>query len=104
MHYKKVSYEEPLTEGEVPKTYVRIHGEIYECIPDDDDIGPYDPEEHETDRYIIDGKEEFYDYVTICKACECQFIAFDKRYNLTRYYCPHCGKKLVSKEGNNGKT
>lgn len=97
MHYKRVPYEEPLQEGKVPKSYVRIHGDIYECVPDEWDIDPYDEMEHETETYIIKDSEEYYDYVTKCKHCGTVFIAYDED-GLTRNYCPGCGKRLT-KEG-----
>lgn len=48
----------------------------------------------ETATYIIDDKDEYWDYETICKACEGTFIAYDKDGNTVRNYCPCCGAKL----------
>ena len=82
-----------LRKGKSPKRYVRLHGDIYECVSDEWDIDPDEPEVMETDTYVIDGGEEYYDYVTKCKACGTQFIAYDED-GLTRNYCPGCGKQL----------
>ena len=47
-----------------------------------------------TDTYIIEDKNEYYDYETICMACEGTFIAYDKDGHTVRNYCPCCGAKL----------
>ena len=49
----------------------------------------------ETETYIERGNEEFYDHVIMCKACETEFIAYNKSNEAAKNYCPGCGKKLV---------
>ena len=55
-----------------------------------------EPDENitETETYAIEDKEEFYDYVTKCKKCGTEFIAYFNTSTRTNNYCPHCGGKL----------
>ena len=53
-----------------------------------------DPEIYETDKYRQVEKEEYYDYITQCKACRTDFIAYDKEGKRTMNFCPCCGIRL----------
>ena len=53
-----------------------------------------DPEIMETEKYAIEDKDEFYDYVTKCKSCGVEFIALIEKHILVRNFCPNCGKAL----------
>lgn len=52
----------------------------------------------ETDTYELEDKDEFYDFITCCKACSTEFIAYGRNQNPIRNYCPGCGKQLVKQE------
>ena len=80
----------PLVEGKCPPVYGKDNGWYYP-EPDPD---YKDPEEIETDEYRIEGKEEYYGYVTFCKACGISFQAYDLDGEYVRNYCPGCGTKL----------
>ena len=89
---------QPLREGEVPpsRKLKLIDGEwamVQEKVEYDPDW--VDPETMETETYLQEDKEEFYDYVIRCKACNTTFIAYSDDYKSVRNYCPRCGKKLV---------
>lgn len=97
MKYIPVKYKEPMREGEVPKDYVMgADGRIYERIrePGDPVPDPFEGNVPETETYILTDREEFYDFVTVCKACGVQFIAYKDEEHV-RNFCPGCGKKLV---------
>lgn len=86
----------PLVEGKLPPVH-RImwndgsfRHEWYYPDPKED---WKDPEIYETDNYRQEDKDEFYDYVTVCKACQTKFIAY-KAGEKTMNYCPCCGKQL----------
>lgn len=89
---------QPLREGEVPpsRKLKLIDGEwamVQEKVEYDPDW--VDPEIMETETYMQEDKDEFYDYVIRCKACNTTFIAYSDDYKSVRNYCPRCGKKLV---------
>ena len=88
----------PLREGEVPpsRKLKLIDGEwamVQEKVEYDPDW--VDPEIMETETYLQEDKEEFYDYLIRCKACWTEFIAYNKHGEKTMNYCPECGKKLT---------
>ena len=90
---------EPLEEGKVPKARILlklIEGkwQITEAeVKYDPDW--VDPEIMETETYMQEDKDEFYDYVIRCKACSTAFIAYSDDYKKVMNYCPGCGKKLT---------
>ena len=93
--YKRVDHIRPLCEGEVPRHYVYgPSGEIYEEVPDPNYVEDYDGIDPDTDTYYLDGREEYWGWVTVCKACGTQFQAFTGDEGV-RNYCPGCGKRLV---------
>lgn len=68
-------------------------------LPEEADIKEaWDGQEPETDTYYMEGKEEYYDYETVCKACGTRFMAYkdDKEWERVRNFCPGCGKKLAT--------
>lgn len=73
----------PLIEGEVPIKYGGF-------VVIDDTM-----ELRETETYLQEDKDEFYDNVIRCKGCNTTFIAYSEDYKSVRNYCPGCGKKLV---------
>lgn len=88
----------PLLEGEVPpvRKLKLIDGEwhmVEEKVEYDPDW--VDPEIMETETYLQEDKDEFYDYVIRCKACGTVFIAYGSDYKEVMNYCPGCGKKLT---------
>ena len=88
----------PLTEGKVPPVRkLRLNNGEWEFIEEEVEYDPdwVDPEIMETETYLQEDKEEFYDYVIRCKACNTTFIAYSDDYKSVRNYCPRCGKKLV---------
>jgi len=98
---KIIGTPKPLTEGEIPqRRYMDKEGNMHyeDVVPDPDYV---DPEIREEDKFLVWDKEEFYDYVTHCKHCGTEFIAYasvpgNKLFDLVRNYCPGCGKRLVS--------
>ena len=93
----------PLVEGKCPpeRRLVNIDGkwewETFYPEPDED---YEDPEIYETETYSQEDKDEFYDYVTRCKKCWTEFIAYDKNGERTMKYCPECGARLAEEQGN----
>ena len=81
----------PLEEGKCPPVYDK---EKKEWIYPEPDPEYKDPQITETGTYSIEDKDEFYNYVTRCKACGTKFIAYDESYKLIGNYCPGCGKEL----------
>ena len=81
----------PLGEGKCPPVYDEEKDEFIYPEPDPD---YKDPEERETDKYSIEGKEEYYGYVTFCKVCGTSFQAYNLDGEPVRNYCPGCGQKL----------
>ena len=83
----------PLVEGKCPPTTrMNENGQLESYYPEEDP-DYVDPEIRETDTYMITDKEEFYDYLIVCKACETEFIAYHDMLP-ARNYCPFCGKRL----------
>ena len=87
----------PLVEGKCPPVCRlalrdgRFQREWYYPEPDPD---WEDPDIYEADNYSQEDKEEYYDYVTVCKACETRFIAYNNAGKRAMNYCPFCGEKL----------
>ena len=88
----------PLCEGKCPPA-VDENGNGYYPEP-----APYaKPEECiETDKYEIKDRDEFWDYVTVCKKCGCEFMAYVYKtqgvdgHVAVRNFCPGCGERLVA--------
>ena len=82
-----------MVEGKCPPiTRVGTDGRLESCYPEyDPDY--VDPEIRETEDCRIADKEEFYDYVTVCKKCGTEFIAYSTG-KLVRNYCPCCGERI----------
>ena len=83
----------PLMEGERPGAlYYDEEGNLQRReLPE---YEPYEPVV--TEKYVINDKEEFYDYMTTCKQCGADFMAYDSSGNAVRNYCPCCGERLTS--------
>ena len=100
----------PLKEGEYQWEHVRIFDRETKQWkdqwrqPEEKDIQErierdFDGETPETDTYYLEGREEYWDFETICKACGTRFMAYDTKHKeRVRNYCPGCGKKLIEKE------
>ena len=87
----------PLVEGKCPPiTRLGINGQIESCYPEPDPDYE-DPEIRETKKYRITDKEELYNYMTVCKKCGTEFIAYFAT-KLVRNYCPCCGEPLEGEE------
>ena len=87
----------PLVEGKCPPiTRMMEDGQFESCYPEPDPDYE-DPEIRETDTYIITDKEEFYDYLIVCKACGTEFMAYQDGLPV-RNYCPFCGKRLEAQD------
>jgi len=87
----------PLTEGEYPPyTIMNKDGDIEyrQTVPDPDYV---DPEIQEEEMFSVLDKDEFYGYVTKCKSCNVEFIAYDPQndWAYVRNFCPGCGERLV---------
>lgn len=78
----------PLIEGKCPPI---IEGGKW--IYPEPDNSP-DPNIAEYDTYGIEDKDEFYNYVTVCKKCGTRFIAYSDSGDEERSYCPGCGRRL----------
>ena len=91
-------YPSPLKEGKVPpvRKLKLIDGE-WQMVEEEVEYDPdwVDPEIGETETYLQEDKDEFYDYVIRCKACGTAFIAYSKDYKKMMNYCPGCGTELV---------
>ena len=84
----------PLVEGKCPPiTRMNAEGQIESCYPEYDPDWQ-DPEIFETDTFFQEEKDEFYDYVTRCKKCRTEFIAYNVDGNRVMKFCPGCGKTL----------
>jgi hypothetical protein len=86
----------PIVEGKcMPISRMGIDGQIESCYPEPTPEKP-DPEMIETDTFAVTGKEEYWDYETICRKCKTVFIAYDAYHRgRIRNYCPGCGMKLI---------
>lgn len=105
MKFIEVDQRMPLVEGEVPRSYgIGPNGKLCEIVWEPSDVypDPYDGEVPETDTYFLDGKEEYWGFETVCKACKTRFMAFDgniwNKCNHVRNFCPGCGKMLLRME------
>ncbi len=54
-----------------------------------------DPEIYETETYSQEEKDEWYAYVTRCKKCNTEFMAYDDSGERIIKFCPGCGEKLI---------
>lgn len=94
----------PLVEGKCPpiSRYALRDGcfqkEWYYPEPDMD---WEDPEIYEAENYRQEDKEEFYDYVNVCKTCGTKFIAYNNANKKAMNYCPFCGKKFEDRRNGN---
>ena len=83
----------PMVEGKCPPvTRINENGEWESCYPEPDPDYE-DPEIRQEAGYSVEGKEEFYNYKTVCDSCGAEFIAYLDD-ELVRNYCPGCGKRL----------
>lgn len=89
----------PLIEGKCPPICTMVPDqktgkwEVYSKYPEPDPDWK-DPEIYEADEYQVEDKDEFYDYVTRCKSCWAEFMAYGKDGKRVNNFCPQCGKKL----------
>lgn len=97
----------PLVEGEAPWVRVTVlDTNTYELKtqwcqmePEERKYLKWEGNTPETDTYKLKDKDEFYDFITCCKACNTEFIAYGQRTDKAiRNYCPGCGKQLVKQE------
>lgn len=104
---KYSDYPMPLTEGEYPWEHVLVLDEKtrewkdkWRQVEEEDIKEAWEGQIPETDTYYLEGKEEYYDFETVCKACGARFMAYkdDKDWERIRNFCPGCGKKLIEKE------
>lgn len=102
----------PLTEGEYPWEHIMVFDaearkwkdqwrQLEEADIKEAEAEKWEGQIPETDTYYLSGKEEYYDFETVCKACGTQFIAYTGEgieTKAVRNFCPGCGKKLGEKE------
>ena len=81
----------PLCEGKCPPA-VDKNGKGYYPRPSK----RKDPNVREEEKYSVEDRDEFWDYVTVCKLCGAKFIARDDDYKTIRNFCPGCGERLVT--------
>ena len=48
----------------------------------------------ETEMYVEEEKDEYYDCPIRCKKCRTEFMAYDRNTKKIMNYCPGCGRKL----------
>lgn len=95
----------PLVEGEVPWEQVMVLDtntnkfklQWRQLEPEEREYLRWEGNAPETDTYELEEKDEFYDFITYCKACNTEFIAYGTQ-RLIRNYCPGCGRQLVKQE------
>ena len=85
----------PLVEGKCPPSSMIINGHKVYYYPEQDPEYR-DPEIRKEEKYTVEGKEEFYDYVTMCLKCGATFMAYNAKNACTRNYCPDCGERLTN--------
>ena len=87
----------PLVEGEPPHAiYMEPDGRTYTIQYEQSDYDSYDPfggREKDTETYFLSEEDEWYGYITHCKHCETEFMAWSNDEEV-RNYCPGCGKQL----------
>lgn len=102
----------PLKEGEYPWEHIMVFDaetrkwkdqwrQLEEADKKEAEAEKWEGETPETDTYYLSGKEEYYDFETVCKACGTQFMAYAGEgieTKAVRNFCPGCGKKLIEKE------
>lgn len=86
----------PLVEGKCPPVcrYALRDGRLQKEWYYPEPANWEDPEIYEEGEYRQEDKEEFYDYITVCKECQTKFIAYNNAGKRAMNYCPFCGKQL----------
>lgn len=100
----------PLKEGEYPwehimafdaetRTWKNQWRQLEEADIKEAEAENWEGETPETDTYYLSGREEYYGFETVCKACGTQFMAYTGKgieTKAVRNFCPGCGKKLAT--------